>query len=60
MAKEKESEGKSCDTCGEILNDQDVMRHSGSKYCPKCIAEHIRNEHYNKEVASVWTYRRGV
>lgn len=60
MPKQKKHEGKSCDTCGEILNDEDVIHHSGSKWCPKCISEHIRNEHYNAEVASVWTYKRGV
>ena len=60
MSSAKESKGKSCDVCGEILNDQDVMRHSGSKYCPKCIAEHIRDDHYTREIASAWTYKRGV
>jgi len=58
VVKEKSKE-KACDTCGVILNDEDVMQHSGSKYCPKCIAEHIREKHYTSEVASVWTYKRG-
>ena len=57
--KKKEKDKRSCDFCGAPMNDEEVMAHGGNKFCPKCMAEHIRNDHYSIDVASAWTFKRG-
>jgi uncharacterized Zn finger protein (UPF0148 family) len=52
MAKEN------CDDCGMPIMDEDVFRHQGKKYCPKCVAEHIKEEHLGSpEAKKLTTFR---
>ena len=55
MVKEKSKE--QCKSCGVHLHDEDVIIHDGYKYCPKCMATHIHDQHYSAEIAEVWTYK---
>jgi hypothetical protein len=54
--KTKGKEG-GCDYCGAPLRDEDVFSHGGNKFCAKCIAEHIKNEHFDAEVRRAWTFK---
>jgi hypothetical protein len=56
--KTKGKKENDCYYCGAPLRDEDVFQHGGNKFCAKCIAEHIKEEHFNDPaVRRAWTFK---
>jgi uncharacterized Zn finger protein (UPF0148 family) len=37
--------GVKCAVCNKGIADEDVFRHQGKTYCPKCLLKYIKNEY---------------
>jgi NAD-dependent SIR2 family protein deacetylase len=48
-----------CAECGEETKDEDVFRHQGKPYCPKCTVKHLKDEHH-KEIMKSKTETRAL
>jgi hypothetical protein len=58
MVKKKCEEKNCCEDCGAEITNEEVFRHEDRKYCPVCMAEHIRDEHVNSaEAKRLFTFK---